>query len=351
MEQPRRPRVLDIALEAGVSTATVDRVINDRGGVSARTVALVRQVEARLADSGPAKRVRAERRRDASRRCDVVLPSGAGLSTEYLAAAMQYHADRYAVPLRIRQVDRINPEALAAALHEIAREGSAGVAFQALEHPLVIEAVGALRDSGIPVLTVVSGLSSSSNLRYVGLDNRAAGRTAAFLLGSFLAGAGRVAAVWSGSLSRAHEERESGFRTFLRDEFPAIEVLDIDVGRHEPVETLQKLGQAFGEGTFAGSYCVGAGLGSLVDAVSILPRPQRPTIIGHNLTEKTREYLMNRSVAAIIHQDMVRIAEEAVACLADAGRVNSVTVPTIIVTRENLDQFLDWAILRPYLSQ
>lgn len=352
MDQPRRPRVLDIALEAGVSTATVDRVINDRGGVSARTLAVVQEAEARLAASGPMKRAGADRHGDAPPLpCDLVLPAQAGLSTDYLAAAMAYFADRHEIALRLRWVNRMNPEALAVALRDIVHEGSAGVAFQALEHPQVIEAAVALRDGGIPVVTVVSGLASSRNFRHVGLDNRGAGRTAAFLLGSFLADSGRVAVIWSGSLSRAHEERESGFRTLLREEFPAIEVVDIDIGRHEPAETLEKLGRALSNRTFAGAYCVGAGLASLVDAVSVLPELKRPRLIGHNLTENTRQYLLDRTVAAIIHQDMVQIAEEVVAGLADATRVDSVTVPTVIVTRENLDRFLDLRMLRSYLSK
>ena len=347
----KRPRVLDIALEAGVSTATVDRVVNERGGVSGRTVALVRRAEARLTDPDPRRRAQAQQRLDAlALPCDVILPAEAGLSTDYLAAALRYYASRHAVSLRIRQIDRMNPVALAEALRDIGRTGSSGVAFQALDHPLVLEAAGELQQSGIPVATLVSGISSGPNLRHVGLDNRGAGRTTALLLGSFIAGAGRVAVVWSGSLSRAHEARESGFRTLVRDEFPGIEVVDIDIGRHEPIETLLKLQQTPGIGNFAGAYCVGAGLGSLVDAVSVLPRPQRPKIIGHNLTEKTREYLVNGSIAAIIHQDMARIAEEVVLGLTDTSRVETVTVPTIIVTRENLNQYLDLADLRPYAS-
>ena len=37
----RKPRVAEVAARAGVSTATVDRVINGRGGVHQRTVVRV----------------------------------------------------------------------------------------------------------------------------------------------------------------------------------------------------------------------------------------------------------------------------------------------------------------------
>src|ERR1700730_17643349 len=38
-----RPKVADVAARAGVSTATVDRVINGRGGVHQKTVARVEE--------------------------------------------------------------------------------------------------------------------------------------------------------------------------------------------------------------------------------------------------------------------------------------------------------------------
>ena len=92
-----------------------------------------------------------------------------------------------------------------------------GVAFIALEHPMVREAVNTLVERNVPVVTMVSDLSNSRRLGYVGVDNRAAGRTAGHLLGRFIGQrAGKVAMI-AGSLSyRGHEEREIGFRQMLR---------------------------------------------------------------------------------------------------------------------------------------
>src|SRR3546814_14770267 len=90
----------------------------------------------------------------------------------------------------------------------------------ALEHPKVREAVAELADQGIPSVTLVSDLSHSRRSAYVGLDNRAAGRTAALLIGRFLGPARRGAkvAMLAGSLSyRAHEEREEIGRASCRE--------------------------------------------------------------------------------------------------------------------------------------
>ena len=50
----------------------------------------------------------------------------------------------------------------------------------------VREAVAELAAQGVPVITLISDLSNSPRVAYIGLDNRAAGRTAATLIGRFV---------------------------------------------------------------------------------------------------------------------------------------------------------------------
>src|SRR3546814_16876208 len=107
----------------------------------------------------------------------------------------------------------------------------------ALEHPKVREAVAELADQGIPSVTLVSDLSHSRRSAYVGLDNRAAGRTAAHLIGRFLGPARRGAkvAMLAGSLSyRAHEEREAGFLHLFAEQYPQVRVVGLREGYDDP---------------------------------------------------------------------------------------------------------------------
>ncbi len=64
--------------------------------------------------------------------------------------------------------------------------GIDGVAVVALDHPAVTEAINALADAGVVVLTLVSDVPNSRRAHYVGIDNFAAGRTAASLIGRFV---------------------------------------------------------------------------------------------------------------------------------------------------------------------
>src|SRR5262245_15301925 len=77
----RRPRVAEVAARAGVSTATVDRVINARGGVRKKTVALVEKAIREIVAVDRSKPSRAAT-------FDIFLPANSGRSTEVLAEAV-----------------------------------------------------------------------------------------------------------------------------------------------------------------------------------------------------------------------------------------------------------------------
>ena len=86
-----------------------------------------------------------------------------------------------------------------------------GVATIALDHPKVRAAIDDMANRGVRVVTLVSDAPSSRRLHYVGIDNPAAGRTAAALMGRFLRGRRGSVGVIAGSLVlRDHAERQFG---------------------------------------------------------------------------------------------------------------------------------------------
>ena len=99
---------------------------------------------------------------------------------------------------------------LVAALDKIAARGSHGVLLKAPNDARVVAAGARLQARGIPVVTLVTDLPDSARLAYVGMDNRAAGRTAAYLLGQWLGAELRAGVLVSLSSTRfrGEEERE-----------------------------------------------------------------------------------------------------------------------------------------------
>jgi LacI family transcriptional regulator len=333
-----RARMRDVARAAGVSVATVDRVFNQRGGVRAKTAQRVWEAVEQLGAGATPRHLRPT----ATTRLDFLLPAGAGPSIEdNLRHAVDAVATNLGAEARCHFLERINPAALAREIRARAGERSDGVAIHALEHPLVRDAVEEIAADGIPVVSILSDLSSPGRVGFVGIDNRAAGRTAGYLMGRFLRGLQGPVAVLAGSpLYRNHEEREIGFRTVLREEFAALEVLGHALSRDEPEanheETLRLLDA---HPDLLGIYGIGSGNRGVVRALRERDRVRDVTFITHNLTATSRRHILEGAIDAVIHQDMRRVAEAAI-CMLLARRPGATPeqriVPFEIVVRESL---------------
>src|SRR5581483_3105168 len=102
-----------------------------------------------------------------------------------------------------------HPSEIASVLDTIARRGSRGVILKAPEAPEVNAAVLRLTEAGIPVVTLVTDLPFSKRIAYVGMDNRAAGAAAAYLINQWLGERdSRVLVALSRTVFRGEEERD-----------------------------------------------------------------------------------------------------------------------------------------------
>lgn len=300
-----RATLEDVARAAGVSVATVDRVVNRREGVRDKTIARVEAAVARLgyrADPAAARLARNQ-----SFRFAFILPSGANsfmsLLAEQVARTAEWLAGQRAF-IDIRHVDVFDADALAEAL-EMVSPSYHGVATIALDHPRVRAAIDDLAERGIPVVTLVSDVPSSRRLHYVGIDNPAAGRTAATLMGRFLRGRKGAVGVIAGSLAlRDHAERQFGFHQVLSSEFPDLIALPAVEGRDDSERT-----RAVTEALLArrpdliGIYNVGAGNRGIAAALEASGRVGDIVWIAHELTVHTRRLLLRGVIEAIISQD------------------------------------------------
>ena len=330
----RRPKVADVAARAGVSTATVDRVINGRGGVHQKTIARVEEAIRAIVDADRPD-VRAAR---AALRFDAVLSGDGSEVTKSLAEALVGAGKSASTHMDVAFVETMNPAALAARLRACAKRGSAGIAVQVLDHAIVREAIEELLRADIPVVTVLTDIAGVNRLAYVGLDNRAAGRTGGFLMVRFCRSSGKLAIVWGGQLYRSHEERESGFRSVVRGERPDLECLELITGNDNPVATRSGVSAAIARHPdLVGIYCVGGGIAGAAKAIEEAGMAQSLVMIGHNCNADTKPYLLSGTIQAVVHQDIARIAETTVRCLSTRTSLPVNTgIPIEIVTRENL---------------
>jgi LacI family transcriptional regulator len=333
--------VSDIARTAGLSTATVDRVLNNRPGVSARNRQIVLEAARQLgylatADSTtlPSKPGHLE----------FVIPSRSNAFMEELSATIADFCSR--LPLvascRIHRIERPSADEVIDALSHIGPQTSA-VGVIAPDLPKTRRAVTDLADAGVRVLTIASDIPSTPRASYVGIDNRVAGRTAGYLMGRLLGGGtGRVAIVMGSRAYRGHEEREMGFRSIVVGECPGLQVgaaLEVNEDSEASYRAVARL--IAGDDPLLGIYCVGAGRRGVVRAVRERSGTGKPIVICHDLTDETRRNLLEESVDAVIDQNARLMAEQSV--IAMLGSLASAApyltrkfVEPRIILRENI---------------
>jgi len=299
-----RPTVHDIAASAGVSLATVDRVLNRRPGV--RTVTR-EKVEAAIEALGYVRDMAAANLAK-SRVYPLVfiIPSGdnpfmRGLEAEIAASGLRSPVDR--TRLSVLTVPAFDPAALVEAIDRAVSDLPAGLAVVAVDAPEVAAAIGRARAAGVPVVTLVSDLVASGRDHFVGIDNIAAGRTAGSLMGRFLGGRKGPVAVLAGSmLVRDHRERLQGFTAAMTEDFEPRVILDVLEGQDDPMLAEELVAICFNEHPdLAGIYSLGAGNRGLVTAVSAQGRGI--SVIAHELTSHTRAALKAGLIDAVLHQD------------------------------------------------
>jgi LacI family transcriptional regulator len=335
-------RLPDVARLAKVSTATADRVLNRRPGVREATAQRVLKAALEL---GYIAEGEVQPPDPKPMRITVLLPAG---SNRYLNLLGRLAADGIAHPsphagrCRVEYIQSFSPELLARALMANAR-GSDGIAFMALEHPAVREAVNALAERGVPTITLISDVQNSARVAYLGLDNRAAGRTAAYLIARFIGPRAAKVAMIAGSRSyRAHEEREMGFLHLFEEMFPAITVVGLREGHDEEAQNFRQMRALLAQHPdLAGIYNIGGGAGGIGKALSEARRGEEVVFISHGLTPDTRALLMDGTMDAVITQNPQRTLASCLAIFANlrAGLdpLQGVELPrSEIIFRENL---------------
>jgi LacI family transcriptional regulator len=343
-----RPTVNDIAREAGVSLATVDRVLNDRPGVRAKTVQAVQDAILRIGYVRDVAAANLARQRDY--RLAFVLPD---TDSQFVRALLESLAEsnRLSASARtdvvLRRFPAEDPHALAGILAALPDAGVVGVALMAPETPIVRDAIRSLRQKGLAVVALVSDLPNTERDHFVGIDNCAAGRTAAVLTGRFLGPeGGRVMVLSNSMLLRESIERRLGFDEVMQARFPGVEVLP-SLETHGQGALLQSVVRETLAATpgIRAIYILGTGQRALTSCLEDQGLGGRLVVIGHELTAHARAALQSGAMDAVITQNVGHVVRSALRVLrAKTDRVpideSQEQIRIEIVIRENLPDSL-----------
>lgn len=334
-----KPTLHDVARVAGLSYATVDRVLNERGGVAQKSIQRVRQAIEELGYQRDELAALLSRRR--SYRFRLHLPTGDHGFYRALRAAVAAEAGRRRherVEIVVSETPALDAEALAAGLEAVAAGECDCLAVVAIDTPRVGAAIARLAALGIPVVTLVSDAGAARAV-HVGIDNVVAGRTAGRLIEiAHRRGGGRVLPVIGARTQADHRDRLAGAVGVLAE--GGVEVLDAVVVQDRSDRMAAEVGAALTRVPgISGIYSIGAGNRGLVPLMRELGA-RRPFVVLHELSPFVRGALEAGLVDAAIDQNPERevsLGLDALRALADGRAVaERITVTPGIFLRDNM---------------
>jgi LacI family transcriptional regulator len=309
-----------VAEAAGVSTATVDRVLNSRLPVREGTALKVIGAAEKLGYHAVGLMRERLKERVPVRHLGFCLQKRNDHFYQTLASALQQAvAQNQPEPCvaHITFMDALEPAAIAEQLLELGSKVDA-LAVVAVDHPHVTAAVETLYGQGKPCFALLSDISAPHRAGYIGLDNRQRGRTAAWAVSRLNHQATGEVAVFVGSHRYlGHELSEISFRSYLRENAPGFKVLDTLVNLEDPQlayeATLELLAR---HPELVGLHLTGGGGFGVIRALreeagSQLSR--RLVVVCNELNATTRAALIDGVVDLVIHTPQERLAQTAVA--------------------------------------
>jgi LacI family transcriptional regulator, galactose operon repressor len=295
-------RIREIAMQAGLSEATVDRVLNNRGNVRASTE---REVYRAIADLD--RQQSQLRLTGRTFLVDLVMQTPERFSTAVRSALEAELPTLRPAVIRARfHFRETGPAAdVAATLDRLTAKRSQGVILKAPAVPEIAAAAARLPQAGIPVVTLVTDIPDSGRLAYVGMDNRAAGATAAYLLTQWLRDQpGTVLVTLSSTAFRGEEERETGFRDTMRRLQPGRRLVDVTEGAGlDDTQYDLVLAALTDHPKIRAVYSIGGGNIATIAAFDALGRPCS-VFIGHDLDHDNTRLLRDRRLSAVLHHDL-----------------------------------------------
>jgi LacI family transcriptional regulator len=337
--------IKDIASAAGVSRGTVDRVLNNRGGVSPELERRIRQLVIDL-NYKPNRAGKALAALKKPMKIGCFLP---GVGNPFFDSiirgfrqAEQELAD-FGVSLEISLVKGYDSETHIREMNSLAQKNLSALCVATVDVPEVRQAVNEIIASGMPVAAVNSDLSGTGRLFYVGCNYPETGRTAAGIFSMVQHKPMRLLVITGSLKMQGHIQRIDALTDELKTLGSDFSIAQIIEAGDDAEVAYRKTAEVLSTGSdINGVYVTSGGTEGVCRAICEAGLSGKIPVVCFDDIPTTRRFLRSGVITATICQEPFQQGYRSVKMLSDY--LMSGTAPkselnftdTVIKIRENL---------------
>ncbi|WP_243751201.1 substrate-binding domain-containing protein [Paraburkholderia sp. BL10I2N1] len=260
--------------------------------------------------------------------------AGDAFTDELTRSAAELEAEFAASEVRLEIISCVgaSDDDVAASLRDTA-DAADGIAIICTNTAATTAALRKCMAAGKPVVTLITDVDADARHTYVGVNNRAAGQSAAFLIGRHLQAhtSPDVAVVVATFSYTCHEDREIGFRSLLRQRFPNVNLIEVIKGADSGAATYEATRRFLDEhGKLDAIYNVAGGNEGLAAALRERDLVGRTVYVTHEVNRVTEPLLRADAIDYLLTQDLRLLLRTAVEHLKSACEGQVVPAQAII---------------------
>jgi LacI family transcriptional regulator len=312
--------IKDIAKISNVSRGTVDRVLNNRGGVNREVELRVKKIAMDLGyKPNRAGKALAGRKKPVKIGC--LLP---GVDNPFfddviegLRAAEKELSD-YGFSLELVLQKGYHVETHLEAIQSLVDKGVDAICLTTVDVPLITNKLNELVQSGIPIATINSDVKGTSRLFYVGCNYIQCGKTAAGMLSLIMKEPGKTLIVTGSVKMQGHNNRIHGFYKETKQNHLDISIVDVVESQDDDETAYRVTKESLLQYPEINSiYIAAAGVAGVCRAVEELGLAKKLYLISFDDIPVTRKAVLDGIIDATICQEPFEQGYQAVKLMFD----------------------------------
>lgn len=267
---------------------------------------------------------------------------------EPVAEKAQAYADEAGVELLVYAPDKFDVRQQIEILENLIAMKVDGIAVVPTDSEAVAPIINKALDAGIQVIAFESDIPKSNRKGFQGTDNLKAGRALGEEIGKRLNGEGKIIVATGLPTQLSLNQRLDGMKEVLADQYPGIEILDIQSGQGDPSITLsviESMIQAHPDfDVFSGIDATGGPVAAAIWKAKGWTKEDKMIITFDNVPENIQG-VKDGIITSLISQKQWTWGDQLIKdlnTLCDGGSVpNYVDTGNIVINIDNVDTYMD----------